>query len=134
MKTLKLLLSGVVLCGLMTATLRSQSPAVIKIDLDRKIAQIDPNIYGAFVEPIRTVVYGSIYDPKSPFAEQIQDFRPWSRAPACDSNPGLAVGRSRFPFALCTRSSAGTVRVAGWTRRHGNRPHRTMGVTGCVRT
>jgi alpha-L-arabinofuranosidase len=70
MKTLKLLLSGVVLCGLMTATLRSQSPAVIKIDLDRKIAQIDPNIYGAFVEPIRTVVYGSIYDPKSPFADE----------------------------------------------------------------
>ena len=70
MKTPKLLLSGVVLCGLMTATLRSQPPAVIKVDLDRKIAQIDPNIYGAFVEPIRTVVYGSIYDPKSPFADE----------------------------------------------------------------
>jgi len=70
MKTLKLLLTGVVLCGLMPATLRSQPPAVIKVDLDRKIAQIDPNIYGAFVEPIRTVVYGSIYDPKSPFADE----------------------------------------------------------------
>ncbi|SPE62754.1 Alpha-L-arabinofuranosidase C-terminal domain family [Verrucomicrobia bacterium] len=70
MKTLKLLLTGVVLCALMTATLRSQPPAVIKVDLDRKIAPIDPNIYGAFVEPIRTVVYGSIYDPKSPFADE----------------------------------------------------------------
>src|SRR5579862_4323329 len=70
MKTLKLLLTGVVLCGLMTTTLRSQPPAVIKVDLDRKIAQIDPNIYGAFVEPIRTVVYGSIYDPKSSFADE----------------------------------------------------------------
>jgi hypothetical protein len=70
MKTLKQLFSAVVLCGLMTATLRSQPPAVIKIDLDRKIAPIDPNIYGAFVEPIRTVVYGSIYDPKSSFSDE----------------------------------------------------------------
>ena len=70
MKTLKLLLTLIVLSGLMTAPLWSQQPAVIKIDLDRKISKIDPNIYGAFVEPIRTVVYGSIYDPKSPFADE----------------------------------------------------------------
>ncbi|HTL55990.1 MAG TPA: alpha-L-arabinofuranosidase C-terminal domain-containing protein [Candidatus Limnocylindrales bacterium] len=70
MKTLKLLLTLVALSDLMTAPLRSQQPAVIKIDLDHKIAKIDPNIYGAFVEPIRTVVYGSIYDPKSPFADE----------------------------------------------------------------
>jgi alpha-N-arabinofuranosidase len=47
----------------------SQQPAVIKIDLDRKIGEVDPKIYGAFVEPIRTVVYGTIYDPKSPLAD-----------------------------------------------------------------
>jgi alpha-L-arabinofuranosidase len=70
MKTLKLLLSCLVLSGLLTATLRSQPPAVIKIDLDREISKVDQNIYGAFVEPIRTVVYGSIYDPKSPFADE----------------------------------------------------------------
>ena len=50
--------------------LAAQEPAVIKIDFDRKIDQVDPNIYSAFVEPIRTVVYGSIYDPKSPFADE----------------------------------------------------------------
>ena len=70
MKALKLLLSCIVLCGSMTATLRSQQLTVIKIDLERKISEVDPNIYGAFVEPIRTVVYGSIYDPKSPFADE----------------------------------------------------------------
>jgi len=71
MKTLKLLFSWVVMFGLMTATLRSQQqPGIIKIDPDRKIAKIDPNIYGAFVEPIRTVVYGSIYDPKSALADE----------------------------------------------------------------
>ena len=48
MKTLKLLLSCIVFCGLMTATPRSQQPAVIKIDLDRKVSKVDPNIYGAF--------------------------------------------------------------------------------------
>ena len=69
MKMPRLLLSCV-LTALMTATLRSQPRAVIKVDLDRKIAPIDPNIYGAFVEPIRTVVYGSIYDPKSSFADE----------------------------------------------------------------
>lgn len=58
------------LCGLFTRNLMSQQPAVIKIDFDRKIGEVDPNIYGAFVEPIRTVVYGSIYDPKSPLADE----------------------------------------------------------------
>jgi alpha-N-arabinofuranosidase len=31
---------------------------------------VDPHIYGAFVEPIGTVVYGSIYDPRSPLADE----------------------------------------------------------------
>jgi hypothetical protein len=44
MKTVKLLLSCIVLSGLMTVTLRSQQPAIIKIDLDRKISNVDPNI------------------------------------------------------------------------------------------
>jgi alpha-N-arabinofuranosidase len=48
----------------------SQGNAVIKIDFDRKTGAVDPNIYGAFVEPIRNVVYGSIYDPKSPLADE----------------------------------------------------------------
>lgn len=70
MKTQKQVLGCLVLFGLMAASVRAQQPAVIKIDLDRQISKIDPNIYGAFVEPIRTVVYGSIYDPKSPLADE----------------------------------------------------------------
>jgi alpha-N-arabinofuranosidase len=70
MKTQKLLLNCIILSGLMTGNLMSQQTAVVKIDLDRKIGKVDPNIYGAFVEPIRTVVYGSIYDPKSPLADE----------------------------------------------------------------
>jgi alpha-N-arabinofuranosidase len=72
MKTHRLLLGYVILAGLMTGNLMSQptqQTAIIKIDLDRQIGKVDPNIYGAFVEPIRTVVYGTIYDPKSPLAD-----------------------------------------------------------------
>lgn len=58
------------LAGINSGGLFSQERAVIKIDFDRKIGAIDSNIYGAFVEPIRTVVYGSIYDPASPFADE----------------------------------------------------------------
>jgi hypothetical protein len=42
--------------GLICGDLFSQQPAVIKIDFDRKIGAVDPDIYGAFVEPVRTGV------------------------------------------------------------------------------
>jgi alpha-N-arabinofuranosidase len=70
MKKLRILLYCIVLSGLFSGSLLSQEPAVIKIDFDRKISTIDPNIYSAFVEPIRTVVYGTIYDPSSPLADE----------------------------------------------------------------
>jgi alpha-N-arabinofuranosidase len=70
MNTRNLLLTCVFLSALIPPNLRAESTAVIKIDLDKKIADVDPNIYGGFLEPIRTVVYGSIYDPKSPLADE----------------------------------------------------------------
>ena len=58
--------------------------AVIKIDVDRKIGEIDPQIYGVFMEPIHfdpvqfgeaaglpeNTLYGTLYDPESPFANE----------------------------------------------------------------
>jgi|WetSurMetagenome_2_1015567.scaffolds.fasta_scaffold96305_1 alpha-L-arabinofuranosidase len=70
MEILKHIALGVLLSGLFSGNLQSQKPAVIKIDLDRKIGTIDPKIYGAFVEPIRTVVYGTIYNPSSSFSDE----------------------------------------------------------------
>jgi len=70
MKKLRVLLSSVILSGLISGNLLAQNPAVIKIDFDRTISAVDPNIYSAFVEPIRTVVYGTIYDPASPLADE----------------------------------------------------------------
>jgi alpha-N-arabinofuranosidase len=70
MKTLNILFGCMILSGLTTGNLRAQQTVVIKIDLDRRIGEVDPNIYGAFVEPIRSVVYGTIYDPESPLSDK----------------------------------------------------------------
>ena len=64
-------------------TLLAQT-AEIKIDVDRTIGKIDPNIYGVFMEPIHfngrrmglpdtvefNTVYGNLYDPSSPLADK----------------------------------------------------------------
>jgi alpha-N-arabinofuranosidase len=70
MKTLRNLIYCLILSGVVSGNLLSQEPAIIKIDFDRKISAIDSNIYGAFVEPIRSVVYGTIYDPASSFSDE----------------------------------------------------------------
>ena len=58
--------------------------AKIKIDIERTIAEIDPKIYGVFMEPIQftgkeqglpdtaslNTLYGSLYDPASPLANE----------------------------------------------------------------
>ncbi len=59
-------------------------PASIKIDIDRTIGEIDPKIYGVFMEPIHfsgrrmglpdtvsfNTLYGTLYDPSSPLADK----------------------------------------------------------------
>ncbi len=70
MKKLTMIIGCLILSVLLSVNLMSQGNAVIKIDFDRMIGTVDRNIYGAFVEPIRNVVYGSIYDPASPFADE----------------------------------------------------------------
>ncbi|RCW33290.1 alpha-N-arabinofuranosidase [Marinilabilia salmonicolor] len=67
---LKTLCLFTLICCLFLSNITAQESALIKIDPARTIDTIDPNIYGAFVEPIRTVVYGNIYDPESPFADE----------------------------------------------------------------
>jgi alpha-N-arabinofuranosidase len=67
MKTAKHFLSCVILSGMISGNLMSQEPAVIKIDFDRKIGEVDPNIYGSFLESM--VVYRGIYEPSSPLAD-----------------------------------------------------------------
>ena len=58
--------------------------ATIKIDIERRIGDIDPRIYGVFMEPIQfsgkrfglpdsvqfNTLYGTLYDPASPLADE----------------------------------------------------------------
>ena len=58
--------------------------ATIKIDIERTIADVDPRIYGVFMEPIHfngrrlglpdsvdfNTLYGTLYDPSSPLADE----------------------------------------------------------------
>jgi len=43
--------------------------ARVKIDLDRKLGQIDRKIYGMFIEHLGRCIYGGIYDPSSPLSD-----------------------------------------------------------------
>ncbi len=77
MKKLSILVSSLLLAGSTVGTLFAAQPALIKVDLDRTISEIDPNIYGSFLEPLSRgddsrfrVVYGPLYDPDSPRSDE----------------------------------------------------------------
>ena len=72
-----------ILAMLLPALLPAQN-AIIKIDVERPIGDIDPRIYGVFMEPIQfngrrfglpdsvqfNTLYGTLYDPSSPLADE----------------------------------------------------------------
>ena len=67
MKKLRILFCCLILTGLFSGSMVAQQPAVIKIDLDRKIGSIDPNIYGSFLENMGRT---SLLQPESKFADE----------------------------------------------------------------
>jgi alpha-N-arabinofuranosidase len=48
---------------------KSAGTALVKLDLDRRIGQIDRNIYGSFIEELGRCIYGGVYDPGSPLSD-----------------------------------------------------------------
>ena len=48
--------------------------ANLKLDKDFIIAELDRRIFSTFIEPIGNIVYGSMYDPEHPTADE-QGFR-----------------------------------------------------------
>ena len=66
MKKLRFLCSCLVLSVIISGYLAAQQPAIIKVDLDRKIGAIDQNIYGSFLENPRR----GLYEPESKFADE----------------------------------------------------------------
>lgn len=52
----------------LSAASAAAQQATIKIDVDRVIGDIDRNIYGVFMEPIRNSMDGVLYNPEHPLA------------------------------------------------------------------
>ena len=68
------------------------APARIKIDLDRTVGQVDPLLFGNFAEHLGRMIYGGIYDEKSPLSDA-NGFR----KDVMDAVKGLGVSILRWP-------------------------------------
>ncbi|WP_321375274.1 alpha-L-arabinofuranosidase C-terminal domain-containing protein [uncultured Draconibacterium sp.] len=68
MQKTKTLLCLALLAGIISLNLSAQNPATIKVDLDRTIGEVDPYIYGGFLEAM--VAYRGIYEPQSPLSDE----------------------------------------------------------------
>jgi alpha-N-arabinofuranosidase len=66
--------------------------ARIKIDLDRTIGTVDPLVFGNFAEHLGRMIYGGIYDEKSPLSDA-SGFR----RDVLDAIKGLGVSILRWP-------------------------------------
>jgi len=66
--------------------------ARIKIDIDRKIGEVDRNLYSNFVEHLGRCVYGGIYEPGSPLSDE-DGFR----KDVLEAVRGLNVALGRYP-------------------------------------
>jgi alpha-N-arabinofuranosidase len=75
-----------------TAVRAADLTAKIKIDTDRKIGEIDKNLYGNFTEHLGRCIYGGIYDPGSKLSDS-QGFRKDVMAAV----KGLNVTLLRYP-------------------------------------
>ena len=71
MKRLVASLAAMALVYSSLAPLRAQTrPAVIKIDTDRTIGEVDPHIFGNFTEHLGRCIYGGIFDEGSPLSDE----------------------------------------------------------------
>lgn len=87
----KLAIMSCLLIVVFSAQIKAQD-ARIKVDTDRKIGQIDKNLYSNFVEHLGRCVYGGIYDPSSPKAG-----KDGLRTDVLDAIKNLNVAITRYP-------------------------------------
>ena len=66
--------------------------ARIKIDTDRIIGQVDPLLFGNFAEHLGRMIYGGLYEEKSPLSDQFG-----FRKDVMDAVKGLGVSILRWP-------------------------------------
>jgi alpha-N-arabinofuranosidase len=75
----------------LSATIQAQN-AKIKFDTDRKVGEVDKNLYGNFVEHLGRCVYGGIYEPGSPLSDTFG-----FRKDVMDAVKKLNVSLIRYP-------------------------------------
>lgn len=90
-KTMQSLLVLIVISGMAGIALQAQN-ARIKIDIDRTVGEVNPLIYGNFVEHLGRCVYGGIYDPGNPLSDE-NGFR----KDVLEAVKGLNVSIARYP-------------------------------------
>lgn len=71
---------------------RQTTPARIKIDVDRTIGTVDPLLFGNFTEHLGRMIYGGIYDEKSPLSDASG-----YRKDVLEAVKGLGVSILRWP-------------------------------------
>lgn len=76
---------------LLPVSMQAQN-AKIKFDIDRKIGEVDKNIYGNFVEHLGRCVYGGVYEPSSILSDA-----DGYRKDVMDAVKGLNVSLIRYP-------------------------------------
>jgi alpha-N-arabinofuranosidase len=92
-------LASVSLIGIATVVVAAAPPqstaspgARIKIDIDRTIGRVDPLLFGNFAEHLGRMIYGGIYDEKSPLSDAFG-----FRRDVVDAVKGLGVSILRWP-------------------------------------
>ena len=92
MQRMFLLRALLVIMTFITTSHLSGQNALISIDVNRTIGEVDKNLYGNFVEHLGRCVYGGIYDPESPFADE-DGFR----TDVMEAAKGLNIPLMRYP-------------------------------------
>jgi alpha-L-arabinofuranosidase len=64
-----MILRSFVLALLIAATAFAQPQARIKIDTDRVVGQVDPLVFGNFIEHLGRCIYGGVYEEGSPLSD-----------------------------------------------------------------
>ncbi|HPR33993.1 MAG TPA: hypothetical protein PLK12_17960, partial [Prolixibacteraceae bacterium] len=81
----------VILTGIALQSVFAQN-ARIKIDLDRTVGEVNPMLYGNFVEHLGRCVYGGIFEENAPLSDE-RGFR----KDVLEAIKGLNVTITRYP-------------------------------------
>jgi len=68
-RTIAVVAATSLLLSVASSTRGQQSPARIKIDVDRTIGEVDPLLFGNFSEHLGRMIYGGIFEEGSPLSD-----------------------------------------------------------------